>query len=92
MNYLRNLPIDVVKIDKCFVDDTEKSVLGKQLMKSMISLAKSIGLEVVAEGVETRDQYELLQDNNCDLIQGYLISKPIPESDINIFLMKTSYV
>ncbi|SHK14166.1 PAS domain S-box-containing protein/diguanylate cyclase (GGDEF) domain-containing protein [Geosporobacter subterraneus DSM 17957] len=80
LNYLRKMPIDILKIDKSFVDDLN-SEEGKPLAESIVALAHSIGLKVVAEGVETEDQFNILQKYKCDLIQGYLISKPVPQEE-----------
>lgn len=79
LTYLKNLPIDVVKIDKLFVDDIINEGAEKSLIKSILSLAHDIGLKVVSEGVEEEIQREYLVQYKCDFIQGYLISKPIPE-------------
>ena len=72
-----SLPIDIVKIDKSFVDAMLLSEKGSNIIRSIIKLAQNIGLQVVAEGVENTEQYNMLQKNNCDFIQGYYISKPI---------------
>jgi EAL domain-containing protein (putative c-di-GMP-specific phosphodiesterase class I) len=79
LTYLKNLPIDVVKIDKLFVDDIISEGTEKSIIKSIISLASDIGLKVVAEGVEEEIQREYLAMYKCCYIQGYLISKPVPE-------------
>lgn len=79
LTYLKNLPIDVLKIDKLFIDDITTEGSEKSLVKSILSLAHDIGLKVVAEGVEKEDQREYLARCECDFVQGYLISKPVPE-------------
>ncbi len=77
LNYLRYLGIDDLKIDKTFVDEvlTEK---GKIIVKSIIDIAAAHDIQVVAEGVETAQQFELLREMGCHLCQGYLLSKPLP--------------
>ncbi len=80
LTYLKQLPIDVVKIDKGFVDDLATGGKNVPLIGSVIALAHNLGLEVVAEGVETAEQCELLHTCHCDSIQGYLISRPVPEA------------
>ncbi|MBB6215933.1 diguanylate cyclase (GGDEF)-like protein/PAS domain S-box-containing protein [Anaerosolibacter carboniphilus] len=85
LNYLRKLPISILKIDKSFVDDLMNEE-GSPLTASIVSLAHSIGLRVVAEGVETATQFEILKKYHCDLIQGYLISKPVPKEETKKFL------
>lgn len=79
LTYLKNLPIDAVKIDKLFVDGIKTEGFEKNIIKSIISLAHDLGLTVVAEGVEEEIQREYLAMCKCSSIQGYLISKPVPE-------------
>lgn len=79
LTYLKSLPIDIVKIDKLFVDDIITGGPEKNIVKSIISLAHDIGLKVVAEGVEEELQREYLAACRCCFIQGYLISRPVPE-------------
>lgn len=77
-NYLRRLPAKILKIDKSFVDDVPRDVSGAAIVDGMIKLAHNLSMEVVAEGVENSAQYQFLQAHNCDTIQGYWISRPIP--------------
>lgn len=79
LTYLKSLPIDMVKIDKQFIDDIITTGEEKNMVKSIISLAHDIGLKVVAEGVEEELQREYLAACQCSFIQGYLISRPVPE-------------
>ncbi|WP_297584657.1 bifunctional diguanylate cyclase/phosphodiesterase [Roseibium sp.] len=74
--YLHNYPIDGIKIDRMFVEDITS---GGEIVKLILSLAKALGADVVAEGVETIDQRSWLSKNGCNLYQGYLYSKPVPE-------------
>ena len=74
--YLHNYPIDGIKIDRMFMEDIET---GGEIVKLILSLANALGAEVVAEGVETIEQRSWLSQNGCDLYQGYLYSKPVPE-------------
>lgn len=81
LSYLRQLPIDTLKIDKCFVDgisDTESASLTGMIVK----LGQNLGLTVIAEGVEEQKQMDFLKENGCHKIQGYLFSKPLPENDV----------
>ena len=82
LNYLNNLPIDRVKIDKSFVDVMLQSEKDSKIIKSIIKLAHNIGLHVVAEGVEHQEQFEMLQSYKCELLQGYFISKPVNYEEI----------
>ena len=89
LNYLTSLPIDRVKIDKSFVDAMLQSEKDSNIIKTIIKLAHNIGLQVVAEGVEQREQFELLQNYKCELIQGYYISKPVSFEEITSTIQKT---
>lgn len=84
--YLKNIPITTLKIDKLFIDDISSDDSNTTLTDSIISLGHKIGLTIVAEGVETTDQLKYLENNKCDMIQGYLFSKPLPPEDINKLL------
>jgi diguanylate cyclase (GGDEF)-like protein/PAS domain S-box-containing protein len=76
--YLAKLPVDALKIDRTFVTDMTASPEGLALVSTIISLAHSLRLNVVAEGVETQEQSRLLRLLDCDEMQGYLFSKPVP--------------
>lgn len=86
LNCLKRLPINVVKIDKSFVDDVTTARREKEITKVIVDLAHMLGVKVVAEGVETGEQREILSSYNCDMIQGYLISRPIPENEVEKFI------
>lgn len=77
LNYLNSLPIDVVKIDKSFIDMMLESEKDCKIVETIITLSHNIGLQVVAEGVEYKEQFEKLKDYKCELIQGYYMSKPM---------------
>lgn len=81
LNYLRKFPIDLLKIDKAFVRDIETNNEDRLIVKGIIALAKSLNLEVLAEGVETGEQQKLLEEEGCDYIQGYYIGKPMKSED-----------
>ncbi len=76
LSYLRNLPVSELKLDKTFVHDIETDPTVLALVNAVIRIGESLGLTVVAEGVEKEAQYTLLKDNHCDVAQGYLFSKP----------------
>ena len=78
LKVLNNLPIDVLKIDKCFINNKEKS---SHIVVSLIGMAHQLGLKIVAEGVEEEKQLNFLKEKNCDLIQGFLFARPIPWND-----------
>ena len=78
LSYLSKLPVDTLKIDRSFVIDMTSGPQGLALVSTIITLAHSLKLKVVAEGVETEEQRRLLRSLKCDEMQGYLYSKPIP--------------
>lgn len=84
--YLKRLPVDCVKIDRSFIKDIPREVDDMAITTGIISLAHSLRLKVVAEGVETIEQYEFLRKNGCDEIQGYFFSKPLPVEEITALL------
>jgi EAL domain-containing protein (putative c-di-GMP-specific phosphodiesterase class I) len=84
--HLNSLPITLLKIDKSFVGGMEQREENRQLVHAMINLAHNLKLEVVAEGVETPEQLELLRGFDCDQVQGYLISKPLPLAELVQYL------
>lgn len=86
LNYLRQLPIDTLKIDKSFVRDITANSKEEAIAKTVISLAHKLDLTVVAEGVETKEQFLFLKKERCDKVQGYLFSKPLPAEEIEKML------
>jgi diguanylate cyclase (GGDEF)-like protein/PAS domain S-box-containing protein len=78
LSYLKRFPIDVLKIDKSFVDDVTSSADDAAIALSVISLAHNLNMRVIAEGVETRAQLAFLTEHGCDEMQGYLFSRPVP--------------
>lgn len=87
LSYLKGLPIDTLKIDKSFIDTTITDENTRIITESIIFMAKRLGFETVAEGVESREQFEYLKEIGCDCIQGYLLGKPMSKEDIEKLLM-----
>ena len=79
LTYLKDLPIDTLKIDKSFIDSVTKDASTNIITQSVVDMVRQLGLETVAEGVETEEQYQFLEDIQCDNIQGFLLGKPMPE-------------
>jgi EAL domain-containing protein (putative c-di-GMP-specific phosphodiesterase class I) len=78
LTYLRNLPVETLKIDKAFIDKILEDRMQKDFVRSIIDMAHTIGLQVTAEGVESEVQLEALAQFGCDSVQGYIFSKPVP--------------
>ncbi len=81
LSYLRKLPIEILKIDKSFIDEILVSQEDRTLVRGIIEMVHALGIQVVAEGVENHNMATLLQDMHCDLVQGYHYCPPIPETD-----------
>jgi diguanylate cyclase (GGDEF)-like protein len=83
--YLKRFPIDSVKIDRAFIKETPDNADDVAIARTIVAMAKSLGLTIVAEGVETEAQLELLKTMGCDQIQGFFISHPLPADDFMAF-------
>jgi len=89
--YLKTFPLDVLKIDRSFVMDIEKDEDDRAITATIIKIAHTLGLRVVAEGVETQEQLEFLDAHGCDMYQGYLMGKPMPADDFIALLKRTNH-
>ncbi|WP_175652342.1 bifunctional diguanylate cyclase/phosphodiesterase [Pseudomonas sp. Marseille-P9899] len=76
--YLKRLPLDTLKIDRSFIQDVPRSRADKDIVQAIMVMAHTLHLKVITEGVETEEQYEFLRQLECDAIQGYLLSRPVP--------------
>lgn len=81
LNMLKDFKVDILKIDMKFMDNLETSERAGNILFTIIQLAKSLNMETVAEGVETKNQFEMLAEMGCGCIQGYYFSKPVPEAE-----------
>ncbi|MNI56204.1 Oxygen sensor protein DosP [compost metagenome] len=88
LSYLRQLPITTLKIDKSFIDGVPGSGDSMPLAGSIVAIGHDMGLKVTAEGVETADQLDFLEEVGCDKIQGYLISRPIPQDEVEDWMRR----
>lgn len=80
---LKSIPVDVMKLDKSFVDDYDDE-RGEQIIRCVMQMAQNLRIEITAEGVETEDQYEFLKGIGCNTIQGYYFAKPMPEEEYEL--------
>jgi EAL domain-containing protein (putative c-di-GMP-specific phosphodiesterase class I) len=87
--YLKTFPINTLKIDRSFIKDITTDANGAQIVETIILMAHNLGIGVVAEGVETKEQLDLLQNFGCDLIQGYYYSPPLPLKGLVEYLKTT---
>lgn len=78
LSYLSRLPLHYLKIDQSFVQRSLSDNNDAEIVRAIISLSDSMGLKVVAEGIETEEQFEFLRSHRCDVGQGYLFSRPLP--------------
>ncbi len=81
LSYLQQMPIDELKIDQSFIHKIDNNEQDTQMVRIILAMAKTFNLKVVAEGVETQEQYQFLYDNACDIFQGFLHSSPLSKED-----------
>ena len=82
LSYLQRFPLDFLKVDRSFVETLGVHAGGEEIVSAVINLAHALGLKVVAEGVETAEQLEILRSLRCDFAQGFLFARPLPATDI----------
>jgi EAL domain-containing protein (putative c-di-GMP-specific phosphodiesterase class I) len=92
LSYLKRFPVDVLKIDRSFVSDLPHDSDSASLVRTIIGMAHSLNLGLVAEGVETEDQVAFLTAEGCHMLQGYHFAQPMPVAELNIFLEKDAKV
>ena len=88
IGYLKHFPVDNLKIDQSFVRGLDKDASNQAILKAIVVLGHNLGLNVIAEGVETTEERDFLASISCDEMQGYLFSKPLPFNELNKLLMK----
>jgi EAL domain-containing protein (putative c-di-GMP-specific phosphodiesterase class I) len=86
LKYLQRLPIDCLKIDRSFVLEIDHEFGSRSLVRTIILLARELGLKVVAEGVETNAQFDIVRALECDRVQGYLFARPVSALNLEPFL------
>jgi diguanylate cyclase (GGDEF)-like protein len=92
LSYLQQFPFDLLKIDRCFVQDINTNPTNAALTNAIIQMAHSLNLKVIAEGVETREELAILYENECDNIQGYLFSRPVNAEDFKRMLQEGKHL
>ena len=88
LSYLKNIPANIIKIDKVFVDNIVESELELDFLERIIGILKSRGKKIVVEGVATPEQFEILKHLDCDYYQGYHFSMPLTVADLKAYLKK----
>ncbi|HZN26195.1 MAG TPA: EAL domain-containing protein, partial [Burkholderiales bacterium] len=87
--YLKRFPIDCLKIDRSFVVDIPRDAGNTAITHAIVAMAHSLGLKVIAEGVETLEQLAFLREHGCDEVQGYYFSEAVPEAEATVLLEKS---
>ena len=88
LHMVSKMPLDALKIDMVFIKNMFADENGNQMIKIIIEIAKYLNVLTIAEGVETKEQVEVLRENGCDIVQGYYFSKPLPVSEFNKNILK----
>ena len=91
LSYLKKFPVNVLKIDRTFIIECASNSADAAICKTIITLAKSLGLQIVAEGVETAEQLRFLKQHDCDLHQGYYFSRPVAAEFIPALLQQSEF-
>jgi EAL domain-containing protein (putative c-di-GMP-specific phosphodiesterase class I) len=86
LNYLKQFPIDILKIDRCFIEDAVHDKNDVAIIKTVLTLSKNLSMSVIAEGVETHAQCKLLSDLGCDELQGFYFSRPLNKEEFESML------
>jgi EAL domain-containing protein (putative c-di-GMP-specific phosphodiesterase class I) len=91
LSYLRNFPIDRIKIDQSFIRDVTSQFAAEAVVKSILSLGRNLGIDCIAEGVETPQQRDYLKKQKCPEMQGFLFSRPLAAADCSALLRSTEH-
>lgn len=88
LNMLKDIPVDVLKLDRAFFEETANNGRSRHIVTSVVALMRSLGIKVVAEGVETSSQLSFLKSIQCDIVQGYYLARPMPLEDFEALMRK----
>jgi EAL domain-containing protein (putative c-di-GMP-specific phosphodiesterase class I) len=92
LNLLKDIPVDIIKLDKSFLSETEFKKKLSIVISDLIKMAKDLGIHTIMEGVETKEQAEFLEHIFCDAAQGYYFDKPLSHSDFTNILKRGGYI
>jgi EAL domain-containing protein (putative c-di-GMP-specific phosphodiesterase class I) len=86
LSYLQQFPFDVLKLDRCFIQNIDQNPKNQIIVEAVIKMAHQLNLQVVAEGIETTAELNVLRQYQCDIIQGYLFSRPLPSQEFQVLV------
>ena len=92
LSMLQNLDFDIIKLDKSLIDTLNSKEKSLKVVKNIVKMAKDLNMSVLAEGVESKSEYEILSQLNCDMIQGYLFDKPLSSQEFEDRLRNKEYL
>lgn len=92
LSYLKRFPLNTLKIDRSFMQDVPTDDDAKSIVKSIIALAHTLNLSVIAEGIESEEQLSILHENNCDFAQGFYYSKPLSADQFEEYYLKQNNI
>jgi EAL domain-containing protein (putative c-di-GMP-specific phosphodiesterase class I) len=86
LNMLDDIPVDIIKLDKCFLDRSDTSLESRIILSKVVEMSHLLGKKVVCEGVENQSQVQFLKSIKCDMVQGYYYSRPLKPEDFQAFM------
>ncbi len=86
LSQLARVPINAIKLDQSFVRDVTSQQVSQSLVRAIVAVARALDLQVIAEGIETREELQFVQENGADIIQGYYYARPMPVAEFEHWL------